>query len=102
MKYFNPNHDDDLIVSMRMINVQVKRIMIDIGSSIDILYFDTFQKLEISTNDLTPMAPLLMGFTSNSISSLGIVNLYVMFGDELCSKMVMTIFLVVDILSTTM
>ena len=32
MKYFDPNHDDDLIVSMRMINVQVKRIMIDTKS----------------------------------------------------------------------
>lgn len=86
---------------MRMINAQVKRIMIDIGSSIDIPYFDAFQKLEISTNDLTPMAPLLMGFTSNSISPLGIVNLYVMFGDEPYSKMVMTRFLVVDIPSIT-
>lgn len=40
-EYLDLNHDDALIVFMRMINTQMKRIMIDIGSSIDNLYFDT-------------------------------------------------------------
>lgn len=41
-KYYNLNHDDALIVSVRMINAQVKKIMIDISSFVNIIYFDTF------------------------------------------------------------
>lgn len=39
----------------------MKRVINDIGSFIDILYFDVFQILEFLTNDLTPMTSLLMG-----------------------------------------
>ncbi|CAD5168968.1 unnamed protein product [Musa acuminata subsp. malaccensis] len=38
-------HDDALVITARIANAQVRRIMIDIGSSADVLYFDAFQKL---------------------------------------------------------
>ncbi|RRT39723.1 hypothetical protein B296_00058939 [Ensete ventricosum] len=37
-----PCHDDALVISIRMGNAYVKRVMIDMGSSADILYFDIF------------------------------------------------------------
>lgn len=39
----------------------------------------------------------MTGFTSNSISSLKTINLHITFGDKLCSKMILTKFMVVDI-----
>ncbi|RRT79131.1 hypothetical protein B296_00025919 [Ensete ventricosum] len=71
--------------------------MIDTGSSADILYFDAFQKLELSANDLTPMTSSLPRFTSDSISLLEIMSLHVTFGDEPCSKTMINKFMVVDI-----
>lgn len=71
--------------------------MIDTDNFVYILYFDIFQKLEISTNDLTPMTFSLTRFTGNSISPLGIVNIHVTFGDEPCSKIIITKFMMVDI-----
>ncbi|RZR99252.1 hypothetical protein BHM03_00028766 [Ensete ventricosum] len=41
-----PNHDDALVITTRITNARVKRIMIDIGSSADILYLKAFQKAD--------------------------------------------------------
>lgn len=65
MKYLNSNHDDALIVFVRMINAQVKMVLIDIDSFTNILYFDAFQKLWLFYNDLTPTTSSLMGFISH-------------------------------------
>lgn len=42
-------HDDALVISVRIANALVKRVMIDIASSVDVLYLDAFQKLELAT-----------------------------------------------------
>lgn len=52
VEYLDPNHSDALVVSMRMINAQIKRVMIDTGNSTNILYFDAFQKLKLSISYL--------------------------------------------------
>ena len=67
------------------------------GNSTNILYFDALQKLELSTDDLTPMTSSLMGFTYYSYFSLGTVNLNIMFGNKLYFKMMMPRFLAIDI-----
>lgn len=37
-----PEHDDVLVISTKITNARVKRIIVDIGSSVDVLYFDAF------------------------------------------------------------
>lgn len=77
----------------------MKRVVINKGSSINILYFNSFLKLKLTANDLTLMSFLLMGFTNDSISLLWTVNLYFTFGNELCSKIILARFMMVDISS---
>lgn len=45
--------------------------MINIGRSVNIHSYDTFQKLNLSTNNLTVMTSSLMGFIDDSISPHG-------------------------------
>ncbi|RZS14571.1 hypothetical protein BHM03_00046269 [Ensete ventricosum] len=52
-------HDDALVISLRMANAYVKRVMIDTGSSADILYFDAFQRLGLTDRDLAPLTSTL-------------------------------------------
>lgn len=46
------------------------------------------------------MTSSLIVFTNDFISPLGTVNLHVTFGDKLCSKIILTKFMMIGILST--
>nr|XP_009383128.1 PREDICTED: uncharacterized protein LOC103970940 [Musa acuminata subsp. malaccensis] len=90
-------HDDALVISARIANAQVRRIMVDTGSSADILYFDAFQKLGLSRDNMKPILSALTGFTGDSISPLGAITLPLTLGAPPRSKTVMTTFLVIDL-----
>ncbi|XP_064944590.1 uncharacterized protein LOC135627573 [Musa acuminata AAA Group] len=92
-----PEHNDALVISVRIANAQVRRIMVDTGSSADILYFDAFQKLGLARESVRPMYSALTGFTGDSISPLGSITLPLTLGAPPRSKTVMTTFLVVDL-----
>ncbi|RRT64017.1 hypothetical protein B296_00026560, partial [Ensete ventricosum] len=46
------HHHNTLVISVRIANALVKRVMIDTSSSTDILYKDAFKKLWLTTIDL--------------------------------------------------
>nr|XP_009413510.1 PREDICTED: uncharacterized protein LOC103994799 [Musa acuminata subsp. malaccensis] len=90
-------HNDALVITVRIANAQVRRIMIDTGSSADVLYLDAFQKLGLAREALVPMTSTLIGFIGDSISPLGAVTLLLTLGAPPRSKTVMSTFLVVDL-----
>ncbi|RWW43394.1 hypothetical protein BHE74_00050959, partial [Ensete ventricosum] len=80
-----------------MTNAYVKRVMIDTGSSADILYFDIFQRLGLIDLDLTPLTSTLTGFTGDFISPMGTTTIPVTFGGEPRSKTLLVSFMVVKL-----
>ncbi|XP_065036622.1 uncharacterized protein LOC135672095 [Musa acuminata AAA Group] len=90
-------HDDALVIMARIANAQVRRIMINTGSSADVLYLDAFQKLGLTKGSLKPICSVLTGFTDDSISPLGTVTLPLTLGAPPRTKTVMSTFLVVDL-----
>nr|XP_018685570.1 PREDICTED: uncharacterized protein LOC108953557 [Musa acuminata subsp. malaccensis] len=90
-------HDDPLVIAARIVDAQVKKIMIDTGSSADVLYLDAFQKLGVTRDALEPMCSALTGFTGNSISQLGAITLPLTLEVPPRSKTVIATFLVVDL-----
>ncbi|XP_065003905.1 uncharacterized protein LOC135636207 [Musa acuminata AAA Group] len=92
------HHDDALVISIQIANARVKRVMVDTGSSIDVLlYFDAFEKLGLTEGDLTPMTSTLTGFTGDSVSPLETMVLSISIGEEARAKTIITTFMVVDL-----
>ncbi|RWW40120.1 hypothetical protein BHE74_00054485 [Ensete ventricosum] len=88
------SHDDVLMISIRMANAYVKRVMIDTGSSTDILYFDAFQRLGLTDRDLAPLTSTLTRFTGDSVSPMGATMIPITFGGEPKSKTLLVSFMV--------
>ena len=44
-----PGHHDPMIISAMVVNAEVKRVLVDQGSSADIIFRDAFDKLELKT-----------------------------------------------------
>ena len=76
-------HDDALVVSIRIEDYNMHRVLIDNGSSADILYYPAFQQMRISRERLVPTNVPLVGFEGTRVLPLGAVTLSVMVGDYL-------------------
>lgn len=73
-------HNDALVVTLRVKDFEVKRILIDQGSSVEIMYYDAFQQLKLRDTDLAPATSPLVGFNSQPEWPLGKIILPVKTG----------------------
>ncbi|KAK2991306.1 hypothetical protein RJ640_024571 [Escallonia rubra] len=72
--------DDALVITLRIDAFQVKRILVDTGSSADILFDDAFYQMGISEDRVKPIYSPLYGFTCASAPVKGIASLTVVAG----------------------
>ncbi|KAG7594211.1 hypothetical protein ISN45_Aa01g029780 [Arabidopsis thaliana x Arabidopsis arenosa] len=71
-------HDDALVITLDVANFEVTRCLIDTGSSVDLIFLSTLQRMGISKADIVgPPAPLV-AFTSDTSMSLGNIKLPVL------------------------
>ncbi|GAV72277.1 hypothetical protein CFOL_v3_15765, partial [Cephalotus follicularis] len=89
-------HDDPVVVTLLVELFTMKRILIDSGSSADILYKHAFYQLRIPADQLKPLKTPLVGFAGEMIHPLGSINLSVVAGTAPCQTQVEMTFLVVD------
>ena len=69
-----PGHDDPMIISVGMVNVEVKMVFVDQGSSADIIFRDVFDKLKLNNSDLQTYKEELIGFFLGESSSGRVCN----------------------------
>ena len=60
-------HDDPLVVKMIIANKTVHRILVDNGSSIDIIFTSAFDKMDIERDKLEPVRTHLLGFLGKRV-----------------------------------
>ncbi|GAV91221.1 hypothetical protein CFOL_v3_34620, partial [Cephalotus follicularis] len=89
-------HDDPVVVTLLVELFTMKRILIDSGSSADILYKGPFDQLRIPADQLKPVKTPLVGFAGEMIHPLGSINLSVVAGTAPRQTQVEMTFLVVD------
>ena len=74
-------HDDALVVSIRVRDYNTHRVLLDNGSSTDILYYSAFQQMRIERERLIPVNVSLVGFEGTRVHPLGAITLFVTVGD---------------------
>jgi hypothetical protein len=73
-KVFHP-HDDALVITLEIAGYSTRRVLIDNGSSADIIYLTAFQQMKIGKDQLRPIETPLVGFVGTSVYPLGIITL---------------------------
>ena len=86
------SHDDALVITLRIERYDVKRVMVDQGSRVEIMYPNLYNELGLKLEDLTAYDSPLVSFYEKVIIPKGQIRLLVQAG----SKVVEVNFIVVD------
>ena len=93
---FQHPHDDPLVIRVVVANKIIHRVLVDNGSSADIIFASAFDKMGIGREKLEPVNTHLRGFSGEKVLPLGSLQLVVTLGDPPCQATMAVKFLVVD------
>ena len=85
-------HNDPLILTLKIKNFKVQRILVDSGNSSEIMYFECFQRMGLDVKDMQEARTPLVGFSAKPVYPKGRITLKV----QVEGAAVMMDFLVVD------
>ena len=89
-------HDDALVIIPLVADYTTRRVLMDNGSSVDILYYPTFQNMRINKEWLIPSDTPLVGFGETKVFHVGTITLAVIIGTYPQQLIRVITFLVVD------
>ncbi|XP_072083590.1 uncharacterized protein [Arachis hypogaea] len=90
------NLEDPVVITAQVGEPLVKKILMDPGSSTDVLFYSTFQKMNLSDKLLQPSSGELVGFSGERVSIRGYIWLQTTFGDYPNNRTLEIQYLVVD------
>ncbi|CAA0827407.1 Unknown protein, partial [Striga hermonthica] len=89
-------HNDALVITAEVVGFDVKRVFIDTGSSIDVMFYDFFVQINLELNvELKLVATALYGFNGGEVMPMGEMGLSVALGKGATQKVRMVRFVVV-------
>ncbi|XP_074321893.1 uncharacterized protein LOC141659058 [Apium graveolens] len=74
--------DDPLVITSIIENTPVMRVLVNNGSSVDILFHDTFIRMGYNHSQLTPSDAPIYGFNHVECKFEGVIQLLVTMGEE--------------------
>ena len=89
-------HDDPLVVRAIVANTTVHRVLVDNGSSADIIFASAFDKMGIGREKLEHVNTHLRGFSGEKVLPLGSIQLVLTPGEPPCQATTTARFLIVD------
>jgi len=91
-----PHDNDPTVVSLVTAGRMVHRVLVDQGSSADVMFWPTFEKLQLSPDQLRPYGGWLYGFAGDQVEVRGYIELRTTFKDGLASRTEKIRYLVVN------
>lgn len=73
-------YSDALVVTLTVANHKIHQILLDNGSSADILYLMAFKQLNIPQERITPVCLTLTGFIGEQVQLFGCIELSIIAG----------------------
>ncbi|VFQ73945.1 unnamed protein product [Cuscuta campestris] len=94
-------HRDALVITIDIMDLLIHKTLVDTGSSVNIMYMDTYKALGLTRDELSPIKTPLTGFIGDSIEPEGVITLPVEIGDTKATRKLDMEFVVVGIISST-
>ena len=73
-------HDDAIVITLLIADYTTRKVLVDNGSSTDILYYPAFQQMRIGRDQLCPVNSPLVGFGEMKVQPVGTISLPVVVG----------------------
>ncbi|CAL9004171.1 unnamed protein product [Prunus brigantina] len=89
-------HDDPMIIRAEIADYDVGRVLIDTGSSVNIIFADAFSGLGIADSMVNRQITLLLSFSGDLVQPVGSISLPIAFGIAPRKTMTYDQFLIVD------
>ncbi|XP_074351637.1 uncharacterized protein LOC141690764 [Apium graveolens] len=89
-------YQDALVITTRVGNNTVKKMLVDNGSSVYVLYHHAFSRMDIGDRRLENSRTPLYGFTGNEVHVVGTIDMPVLFGSPPCQIWKMVKFYVIN------
>ncbi|XP_017438202.1 uncharacterized protein LOC108344250 [Vigna angularis] len=92
----DPDEDEPMVITAVIARYSMGKVLVDQGSSVNILYWKTFQQMDISKDLIAPYNEQIVGFAGERVDTRGYVDLRTCLGTER-TKEVKNRFLLVDV-----
>jgi len=81
-----PHDNDTIVISLVTAGKTVHWVLVDQRSSADVMFWPTFERLQLSPDQLRPYGGCLYGFTGDQVEVRGYIELRTTFTDGLASR----------------
>ena len=88
--------DDLLVIRAVVANKTIHQVLVDNGSSADIIFASAFDRMGIRREKLEPVSTHLREFSGEKVLPLGSIQLVLTLGDPSCQATTVVKFLIVD------
>jgi len=88
--------DDLMVMTIEIKNFAVKKVLVDQGSSVDIMYWVTYQKLQLPAEAMVHYDEPIYGFPRERLCTREYIDLHTIFRKGNQSKTILVRFLVVE------
>ena len=91
-----PHDNDPVVISVVIEGRTVHRVLVDQGSLADVMFWSTFNKLQLSPDQLRPYTDCLYGFAGDQVEVRGHIELMKIFTDGITSLIANIKYLIVN------
>ncbi|XP_014523974.1 uncharacterized protein LOC106780225 [Vigna radiata var. radiata] len=71
----DPDQDDPMVITVEIARYEISKVLVDQGSSVNILYWKTFSQMDLSEDLIVPYNEQIVGFARERVDTRGYLDL---------------------------